>query len=32
MTTNGNTRTLQAGVWAPIPCFMDESEEIGEYP
>jgi len=28
--TNGTTgRVLKAGVWAPIPTFFDESEELG---
>lgn len=27
---NGHARTLKAGVWAPIPTFFDDNEEIGE--
>jgi hypothetical protein len=37
MNTNGHvngtaaaTRTLRPGVWAPIPTFMDDNEELGE--
>lgn len=32
-TANGNgttQRVLKAGVWAPIPAFMDANEELGE--
>jgi hypothetical protein len=38
MTVNGNgngnssSRVLKAGVWAPIPTFFDDSEELGTYP
>jgi dihydrodipicolinate synthase/N-acetylneuraminate lyase len=28
--SNGFHRTLRPGVWAPIPTFLDEQEEIGE--
>lgn len=27
---NGHVRNLKAGVWAPIPTFFDDNEEIGE--
>lgn len=30
MSANGHSRVLRAGVWAPIPTFMDDNEEIGE--
>jgi hypothetical protein len=31
-TSNGTSgRVLKAGVWAPIPTFFDESEELGEF-
>jgi hypothetical protein len=33
MTVNGTNgtsgRVLKAGVWAPIPTFFDDSEELG---
>lgn len=37
MTVNGtanghsSSRVLKAGVWAPIPTFFDDSEELGTY-
>lgn len=33
VVTNGNGvhhRVLKAGVWAPIPAFMSEDEQLGE--
>lgn len=34
MSANGNghshSRTLKAGVWAPIPTFFDANEDLGE--
>lgn len=27
---NGHARVLKAGVWAPIPAFMNANEELGE--
>ena len=36
MTVNGTNGTsgivLKAGVWAPIPTFFDDSEELGKFP
>lgn len=28
--SNGYHRVLRPGVWAPIPTFVDENEDIGE--
>lgn len=35
MSANGvnghsNKRVLKAGVWAPIPTFFDDNEDLGE--
>ena len=31
-SANGHTRVLKPGVWAPIPTFFDDHEDLGKLP